>query len=371
MNSEISFFFEPIIALICAILLSYVLTPLIRVLAFKIKVIDIPKDNRRMHKIPIPQMGGAAILLSFLGGCLLFCNLSKDILIILGGAALMAVVGLIDDKFSMNAWVKLFCQIAIATLTCLGGVTINQICIGSTYYSLGFWSYPLTIFWIVGLTNAINIIDGLDGLSCGVSTISSISLLFVMLLQGGFSNLTTVIIVLIGACLGFLPYNKNPAKIFMGDTGALFLGYTLSCISIMGMFKMHAFISMFVPLIIFALPLFDTAFAFFRRLLSGKSPFHPDKGHLHHKLVAMGFTQKETVRILYSICGLLGLVAVFLCDNIVVSSKWLKAIITLAAALAIFIVYTFVLKNPSSRRHTGLLDAEKTSEETPNDDEIK
>lgn len=151
----------------------------------------------------------------------------------------------------------------------------------------------------------------------------------------------------------------------MGDTGALFLGYTLSVISVQGMFKAHALISLVVPLIIFALPIADTTFAIIRRLLAGKSPFSADRGHLHHKLVDMGFTQKESVKILYSICGILGLVAVFMCDKMFSVGTLLKALIIAAIALAIFFIYIVILKNPSSRVHTGLLDEVK--EELPSD----
>lgn len=345
-----------IIALVCSILLAYTLTPIIRVLAFKLGAIDIPRDNRRMHKKPIPRIGGLAIFLSFLITCLLFCEVDYQIMTVLCGSMLMVLLGVLDDIFALNPWLKLIWQLGVAMATVLSGIKIDQINIGGSYIELGIWSIPVTILWIAGLTNAINIIDGLDGLSCGVSTISSVSIFFVIVIQGGDYTSALITLILIGSCLGFLPFNKNPAKIFMGDTGALFLGYTLSVISVEGMFKAHALISLIVPLIIFALPLADTVFAIIRRLLAGKSPFSADRGHLHHKLVDMGFTQKESVKILYSICGILGLVAVFMCDKMFKENIIFKSVTVALIALAIFFVYIMILKNPSSRSHTGLLE---------------
>ncbi len=354
------------IGLVCAILLSYALTPLVRVLAFKIGAIDIPADGRRMHKKPIPRVGGLAIFISFLITVLFFCDINKDLFLLIGGALLIVTVGVIDDVFRINAWIKLIVQIAAAAIPVAGGIRIDQINLGGSYIELGMWSIPLTIFWITGLTNAINFIDGLDGLSCGVSTISSISVFCVIVIQGQDYSSALVTLILIGACVGFLPFNLNPAKIFMGDTGALFLGYTLSLISIRGMFKLHTVISLIVPLIIFALPLADTLFAIVRRLIAGKSPFSADRGHLHHRLVDMGFTQKESVKILYSICGILGLVAVFMCDNMFIENNLIKSIAIAVIAVILFTLHIVVLKNPADRIHTGLTEGCENTESDKN-----
>lgn len=350
-----------IVGLICAILLSYTLTPLVRVLSFKIGAIDVPKDRRRMHKKPIPLIGGLAIFLSFLLTSLFFCDITSELLLLFGGALLIVIVGILDDIYCLNAWLKLIAQIAAAAIPVLGGIQITRIELGGSYVELGIWSIPLTIFWITGLTNAINFIDGLDGLSCGVSTISSISIFAVLIIQGVDYGSILVTLILIGACAGFLPYNRNPAKIFMGDTGALFLGYTMSFISIQGMFKLHTVISIIVPLIIFALPLADTLFAIIRRLIAGKSPFSADRGHLHHRLVDMGFTQKESVNILYSICGILGLVAVFMCDNMFKEHSFIKSAAIAVTAILLFLLYIIVLRNPSDKEHTGLSEAVEES----------
>ena len=351
-------FLYALTALICSILLAYAFTPIVRVLAFKVGAIDIPKDNRRMHKKPIPRIGGLAIFLGFFITCLFFCDFSLKLVTILLGALLIVILGIIDDIKNINAFVKLFFQLAIAAIpVVVGGIKINYIHFNGVNHDLNALAIPVTLIWIAALMNAINLIDGLDGLSCGVSTISSISILAVILIQGGtLSPEALITLILIGACAGFLPYNRNPARIFMGDTGSLFLGYTLSIISVDGLFKTHTFISLFVPLIIFALPLGDTIFAIVRRLLAGKSPFAPDRGHLHHRFIDMGFTQKETVKILYAICGILGLVAVFMCDKMFDTHSIIRAVMIGIIALAIFIIYMGILKNPKDRINTGLID---------------
>ena len=361
-------------ALICSILLAYAATPIVRVLAFKVGAIDVPKDNRRMHKKPIPRIGGLAIFLSFITTCLFFCKYDTDLFLILGGAFFIVILGIIDDIHSINPFVKLIFQLLIAAIPVIGGIRIDYFhYAGDNYIFLGFWAIPVTIIWIAALMNAINLIDGLDGLSCGVSTISSISILAVIIIQGGEFSSALITLILIGACLGYLPFNRNPARIFMGDTGSLFLGYILSIISVKGMFKMHTVISMLVPLIIFALPLADTIFAIVRRVLAGKSPFSADRGHLHHRFIDMGFNQKETVGILYAICGILGLVAVFMCDKMFTQNTLLRSLIITAIALGLFIVYIKILKNPETRSNTGLIDetaaVPKCEEDTKGTDE--
>ena len=363
-----------ITALICSILLSYAFTPVVRVLAFKVGAIDIPKDNRRMHKKPIPRIGGLAIFLGFFITCLFFCDINLELITILGGALCIVILGILDDIKNLNALLKLFFQLAFAAIpVVIGGIRIEYIHVNNNYLHLGIFSIPVTLIWIAALMNAINLIDGLDGLSCGVSTISSISILAVILIQGGSPVSALITLILIGSCAGFLPFNRNPARIFMGDTGSLFLGYTLSLISVSGMFKMHTIISMLVPLIIFALPLADTMFAIIRRLLAGKSPFAPDRGHLHHRFIDMGFNQKETVKILYAICGILGLVAVFMCDKMFPTHTYVRSIVITAIAIAIFFIYIAIFKDPKNRSNTGLVDetavAEKEAEKAAEEQE--
>ena len=210
-------------AVLCAGLLSFCCTPLIRVLAYKLRAVDIPRDDRRMHKVPTPRMGGVAIFIGICLTILAFCKMSPFIIAALLGTLIMVVMGVFDDIYSLNALLKLGVQVVAALIVALNGVSIRFISIGDKFYSFGNWSIVITVIWIVALTNALNLIDGLDGLACGVSIICSISLLFVTLIVGDVqAALITAIIV--GACLGFMPYNIHPAKIFMGDSGSLFLG---------------------------------------------------------------------------------------------------------------------------------------------------
>ncbi len=358
-------FIYSICAVLCALLLGFALTPIVRVLAIKIKAIDIPTDNRRMHHKPIPRIGGLAIFLAFLIATLSFCKPDRDLLTILVGGGVLVLLGMLDDIYRLNAFVKLVVQILAALFAVSQGVTIDFIGFGGDYIAFGIWSVPITVLWIVGLTNAVNFIDGLDGLACGVSIISSVSLFLVMLLSGSSQIHCLITAILIGACLGFMPFNVNPAKIFMGDTGALFLGYTLSILSVVGVFKTDMVLAFFIPLSIFGLPLADTSFAILRRVAHHKSPFAPDRGHLHHRLIDLGFGQKQSVRLLYAVCAILGIAAVMLTRE-----DWLGGAVILAAALIIFFIIYCILSNPKLRMHAGIYneDAGATPAEESFDD---
>jgi len=341
-------FFYLIAAALCAGLISFTTTPLARVFAFKVGAVDVPKDDRRMHNKPIPRLGGLAIFLGFSVAALAFCDFTPTLLSIYFGGLVIVVVGVLDDIFRLNAWVKFIVEIAVAFIPISQGLSIEFINLFGEYVVFGVFEIPITVLWIVGLTNAINLIDGLDGLSCGISVICSLSLLLCSILVLDNFALTMLTAILASSCLGFLPFNSNPAKIFMGDTGALFLGYTLSVISISGLFKMHAVLSFMIPVSIFALPLFDTIFAFVRRIASGHSPFRPDRGHIHHRLIDIGFNQKQTVYILYSVCGTLGISAVMFS----ISESWKSGMI-LVVAFLIFAFNYAVLKHPETRKLTG------------------
>ena len=338
-------------AMLCAFLITFTTTPIARVLAFKLGAVDVPKDGRRMHKEPVPRMGGLAIFIGFIVTCLVFCDLSVPMVGMIGGGILLIVTGILDDIYSLNAFLKLGLQIISATVAACSGNVMTRITFLGKNLEFGSFSIPLTVFWIVFLINATNLIDGLDGLSCGVSAISACS----MLLASFFVDEATLTVILMtgilaGSCIGFLPFNFNPAKIFMGDTGSMFLGFTLAIISIQGFFKFHAVVSFCIPFIVFAVPLFDTAFAFIRRMAKGKSPFSADRGHIHHRLIDMGFNQKQSVMILYAICAILGTSAILIIDG-----KILGGISIIASALVIFILnWFFVNKNSETRSQTGL-----------------
>lgn len=354
---NITSFIFAVVAVACAALVAYTLTPPVRLLAFRIGAIDIPLDARRMHKKPTPRIGGLAIFLGFTVATLVFCEPSAELYAIWIGGAILVILGIIDDIFRLNAWVKLLVQLCVAGIAVCFGMLIDHITLFGLVIEFGAFSIPITMLWIIGLSNAINLIDGLDGLACGVSAITALSVFTVVLITGDTTS-ALLTAILIGSCVGFLPYNRNPAKIFMGDTGALFLGYTLSIISVQGLFKLHTVLSFLVPFSIFALPIFDTLVAICRRLIHGQSPFHADRGHLHHKLVDMGFSHKEAVRILYAISALMGLVAVVYTDAMFQESTtriW-KTVVLLAVAVIILILIYICMRKPSTRILSGLAE---------------
>ena len=327
-----------IAAFAVAAVLSYFFTPPVKNFAHKVGAIDVPKDARRMHKKPIPRLGGLAIYGGFLCSILIFGQLDETMLCVLLGAAIIVALGIFDDVLALGAKLKFVVQIVAAAIpVCIGdlqiGLFTNLNPLSDTpFVHLGILAVPVTIIWIVGITNAVNLIDGLDGLAVGVSSIAAITMLAVALLTGNMPIAITMA-ALVGACIGFMPYNLNPAKIFMGDTGSTFLGYMLATVSIMGLFKFYAVISFAVPFLILGLPIFDTANAIIRRVAAGRSPMSPDRGHVHHKLIDMGFNQKQAVAILYAISATLGLIAVVL-----TSSGEVKAIVLLLAVLAAILV---------------------------------
>lgn len=307
-------------------IISFAATPIVKSFAEKVGAMDVPGEARRVHDHPIPRMGGLAIFLGFLLSVLLFVPMSRPLEGILLGSVIIVATGAVDDVVSLKAWVKLLLQIAAACVAVYFGVRIDvlgnlNIFSSSDYVTLAGWSVPITILWIVGITNSVNLIDGLDGLAVGVSTISSLTMLVIALLVAD-SRVAVVLAALVGACIGFMPYNLNPAKIFMGDTGSLLLGYVLATMSVVGLFKFYAVVSFAVPVLAIAVPLFDTIFAFFRRLIHGQNPMHPDRGHFHHRLIDMGLSQKQAVAVLYTISAILGLAAV-----VITTSGELKALI--------------------------------------------
>ena len=265
-----------LLAMGLAAVVSFLATPLVKTLAYKVGAIDVPKDNRRMHKVPIPRLGGLAIFLAFLLSTLVFADIDRQMQGILLGAVMIVVLGVMDDIMALKALPKLIVQIAAAGVAVYYGCRIQflsnpNVFSDMTYVNLGWLSVPITIIWIVAITNAVNFIDGLDGLAVGVSAISTASLIVIALMVAEV-NIAIILCALFGACLGFIPYNFNPAKIFMGDTGATFLGYILATLSVTGLFKMYAIISFAVPFLILGVPIFDICFAVLRRVAHGQSP---------------------------------------------------------------------------------------------------
>lgn len=303
---------------IISIIISAALTPLVKRFAVKIKAIDIPKDNRRVHKKPIPLLGGLAIYFSFVITVILkagrLTSQEKGIIV---GATIIVIGGFLDDKFDIKPWQKLLFQIAAALSLIIFGVSIQRITNPfaapgiDTYVSIGMLYIPLTIIWVVGITNALNLIDGLDGLAAGVAFISSVTIFIIALLNlNERMDAAVLTCILSGSILGFLPYNFNPASIFMGDTGAQLLGFLLAAISIEGTIKSAAAFAIAVPILALGIPIYDILFAMIRRKINGKPIMQADKGHLHHRLLDMGLTQRQAVIIMYLISAVLGSFAI-------------------------------------------------------------
>ena len=350
-----------VLALLTALVVSFLLTPAVKSFAYKVGAVDVPKDGRRMHNHPIPRMGGLAIFFGFLLSTLVFLPLTRPLRGMLMGAVIIVILGIFDDIYALGAKLKLAVQICAALVAVYHGVVIEiltnpNVFSDAPYWSLGWMKYPVTVLWIVGVTNAVNLIDGLDGLASGVSTISAMTMLVIAILVSE-QQVAIVMAALAGACLGFMPYNKNPAKMFMGDTGSTFLGYILATYSIQGLFKYYAIVSFAVPFLVLGLPIFDTAFAIVRRVARGQSPMTPDRGHIHHRMMDMGLNQKQTVAALYVVSSLLGLSAVVL-----TTSGELKAMLLLLTLAAVAYVASRVIfpREIAETAHEKELEQEET-----------
>lgn len=337
-----------LLAIALSMVISFMATPAVKRMAYKIGAVDVPKDGRRMHDHPIPRLGGLAIALAFILTVLLTVELNQQIQGIMLGGIMILVLGVLDDSLTLPAMPKFIVQIVAASVVVAHGCSIRFITnpfsseVGDCF-DLGFLAVPVTIIWIVTLTNAVNFIDGLDGLAVGVSGISAGTMLVISLLVAE-PQVAVIMGCLLGACIGFIPYNKNPAKIFMGDTGSTFLGFILSAMSIQGFFKLYAIISFVVPFLILGVPIFDITFAVLRRLAKHQNPMTADREHIHHRLIDMGFSQKQTVAITYTLTGILGLAAVLL-----TSSGEVKALILIGSVIVVGALGIMVIFGPNHR----------------------
>ncbi|MCU6792960.1 undecaprenyl/decaprenyl-phosphate alpha-N-acetylglucosaminyl 1-phosphate transferase [Paenibacillus sp. WQ 127069] len=301
------------IGFVVACLIALLMTPLVKRFAFWVGAVDAP-NHRKVHSRIMPRLGGLAIFIAFVGAYFVVSPaVQSDVALgLLVGGAIVVLVGALDDRFDLSPRIKLLGQIIAACVVVYSGVVIDLVNVpfGDTMISLTWLSVPLTIFWIVGVTNAINLIDGLDGLSAGVSGIAITTILVLALMMG---NVTVVLlsVILLGSIIGFLFYNFHPAKIFMGDSGALFLGFALATLSILG-FKQSIVLSLLVPIMILGVPISDTLFAILRRWVNKTPISKPDKSHLHHCLLQLGFSHRLTVLIIYGIASIFGASAVLL-----------------------------------------------------------
>lgn len=328
-----------IAAFASAFAITLVTTPFAKWVSIKAGAIDYPKD-RGVHKKPMPRMGGVAIVLGFLITVLMinFFDHSmnqKQLIGFLVGAIIIAALGVWDDMKNLPAKLKFCVQIVAALIVILSGTQI-QIVLWPVTTTLQALSIPITLVWIVGVTNAVNLIDGLDGLAAGVTGIAALSLMVLCIFTGS----TTAVVLtaaLAGACLGFLPRNFNPAEIFMGDTGSTFLGFVLAVTSILGVFKGYALLALSVSILCIGLPIFDTIFAMLRRMAKHQPIMQADRGHLHHRLIDRGCSQQQAVLIMYAISLLLGILAIF----ISVKDSRIFVVSLLTVIVLSFIIYYF------------------------------
>ena len=278
---------------------SALFIPVVKKIAEFIGAMDVP-DERKVHKKPIPRMGGLAIYGGFLLGYMIFGQHSVQMNAILIGSIIILITGIFDDIKPIPAKYKFICQIVGASVIPLyGGILLQDISAFGLYLNFGIFAYPITILFIVGAVNCINLIDGLDGLSSGIASIYFLTIGIIGLLLNSSTGLDiTLTFIMLGSTLGFLLHNFHPAKIFMGDSGSMFLGYIISVIALLG-FKNVTLTSFVVPMFLLAIPVLDTLFAIIRRLINHKPIGMPDKNHLHHQLLNMKLSQTKTVLIIY------------------------------------------------------------------------
>ena len=300
---------------VIAFLISLGVTPFVRKLAFKIGAVDVPKEARKIHNKPMPRMGGFAIFIAFVLGLVIskgaITTTERGIII---GATVIVIGGILDDVMDLKPKSKLAFQVLAAVILILHGIYINSITnpfssLSDGFININIFAIPMTIIWVVGVTNALNLIDGLDGLAAGVGFIASVTIYMVAILAER-NSVATLTAILAGSILGFLPYNFNPASIFMGDTGSQLLGFLLAAISMEGAVKSATTFVIVVPILALGLPIYDTLFAVIRRKVNGKSIMEADRGHLHHRLLDLGLSQRQSVIIMYLISACLGGIAI-------------------------------------------------------------
>ena len=349
--------------LLVAFVVAAAVTPAAIKIAPKIGAMDIPKDERRMHKKPMPRFGGIAIYLGIMVALAVFALKDKGITSVMTGCTLIYMLGLIDDLKDLKPLVKLCGQIVCAMVVYIMGVRIEFI---TNYFGPGNMAFGdvacfiITVLWLIAITNAVNLIDGLDGLAAGIAAISALCIGYVAYIHGQYVP-TLAMMAIAGAALGFLPYNFNPAKIFMGDSGSELLGFSIAAVSILGTVKSATIVVVIIPALVLGLPIFDTVMAIFRRLAKHQSIGTADKDHLHHRIMKAGFGQKRAVMILYCISGIMGIVAVLYSRGLTVEYLGLTAV-------AIMLIY--VLLSDTGNRNISL-KADKIKKERPDKKEEK
>jgi UDP-GlcNAc:undecaprenyl-phosphate GlcNAc-1-phosphate transferase len=320
---------------LAAAVLALVFTPASKRLAYRIGAVDKP-DGRRIHTSPVPRLGGVAMYAAF---WLIALPLAWENNVARGlfcGSTILLMTGIRDDARGLSALPKLLCQICAAAVPFAFGLKVEQIVLpGSVTVPLGVWGYLFALIWIVGLINTVNLCDGMDGLAAGICCMAALILAWSAY---RIDQLTAaaLMLTLAGVALGFLFYNFHPASVFMGDSGAMFLGYILGGVSLMGTLKTTTVISLFFPLLVLGVPLIDISFAVLRRALTGKPIAAADKGHLHHRLLDAGCSQRQAVVVLYALSFLFCAAAVLLANQF-----WLPAILLVGLNLIVITTIMF------------------------------
>lgn len=329
-------FKQIILMVLTSFVFTLVFVPIIKKVAEHIGAMDIPNE-RKVHKVPIPRLGGIGIFLGFLFGYMIFGKESLQMNSILIGGFIIILTGLIDDIKPIPAKYKLCGQIVGAAIIPLyGGILLKDVSAFGLYVNFGIFAYPLTILFIVGVINCINLIDGLDGLAAGISIIYFLTIGVIAIMMHNSVGLDVILtFIMLGATTGFLVYNFNPASIFMGDSGSMFLGYIIAVIALLG-FKNVTLTSLIIPVLLLAIPILDTLFAIIRRAVNKKPISMPDKQHLHHQLLNMNFSQKKTVLIIYLVDILFAIASI-----IYVLKNQMLGIIIYVILLALVLIVIF------------------------------
>jgi UDP-GlcNAc:undecaprenyl-phosphate/decaprenyl-phosphate GlcNAc-1-phosphate transferase len=308
-----------VIAFFISLLASFFLTYPIKKLAIKIGAVDVP-NHRKIHRVVKPRLGGLSIYIATILGLLYLFPNDSVLLPIAIGSIIVVITGIVDDIYQIRPLIKLSGQLLAAIMLISAGLVIEKITLPFIgLVELGIFAIPITILWIVGVTNAINLIDGLDGLASGVSTIALTSILIMAFIDQRLL-VVYICVVLIGSNLGFLYHNFYPAKIYMGDTGSNFLGYSIAVISMLGLFKNIALFSFIIPIVILAVPIFDTIYAIIRRIRNKENIMMADKKHIHYQLLEAGFSHRSTVLIIYGFSAVFGVLAILFSETSVTMS---------------------------------------------------
>ena len=336
---------EIIYMIVIPFLFVLAITPFIKKVAMHVGAMDIP-NARKVHKVPIPRLGGLGIYMGFLLGYILFGTMSLRMNAILIGSFIIIITGIVDDINPIPAGIKFLFQIIAASVVAFyGQILLSDVSAFGLYIEFGIFSYPITILFIVAIINCINLIDGLDGLAAGLSSIYFMTIGIVIVGWMHTFDLDAVItFVMLGATLGFLCHNFNPAKIFMGDSGSMFLGYIIAVIALLG-FKNVTLTTLLVPICLLAIPIMDTLFAILRRLINKKPIGEPDKQHLHHQLLNLNLSHRNTVLVIY-------FVDLLFAAAMLVYMLYDRAVGVIIYAILFIIVLAFILKTNIIVDHT-------------------